>query len=77
MTKKNQKLCKIVYVREPKECYQLFISLDNGETWGLNVSCEFVHCQEHPSCGNNYLHYSIVKELSNCLELGFKYIGLF
>lgn len=72
----TKKICKIVYCREGKERYELRLSLDGGNTWGLCVSCDFLECKDYPSHGSNYLHYSIIKELSNCILFGYQYIGI-
>lgn len=69
------KLCRIVYDKK-LDCYDLEISLDGGETWGLNIRCEFVTSQEHLSSGKSFLHYGIVKELTICAQCGYTLTGM-
>ena len=73
----KQKLyCRLVYEKNEVERYTLEISTDNCVSWGVCVSCVFVHALEYPQDENNYIHYAIVKELAKCIELGYNYIGL-
>lgn len=66
---KAKNLVRIRYDGE-HDGYCMEISTDNGKSWGLSHAWRCV--PKNGETDTNYVHYSLVTELSKALDLGYQ-----
>lgn len=57
--------------RYPEGFFLEMFCPENGGSWGLMVFAECHRCAEDaPDAEKNFVHFSIMRELARCMELG-------
>lgn len=71
---KNKKYVKVAYKKETDE-FQVLISVDDGETWGLDTAyrCRLANVQKEGE-SPEYIHFSIINQLKHCVDLGYEFL---
>lgn len=73
--KKPQKMIRIRYHEGDEKFPEGFAleALHDG-SWSLMLFAPLHRCEEdEPNAEKNFIHFSIMRELANCLELGYSF----
>ena len=76
MSRTKRKTVRIRYHKGDEKWPEGFFlesfSAGNGGSWGLMVFAECHRCEEDAQdAEKNFIHFSILKELTRCIELGY------
>lgn len=63
---------RIGYVKS-KDSFDLFISSDGGDSWGMSVSSTCRRCEgQDPDAEPEFVHIGLIEELKRALALGYR-----
>ena len=66
------KQAKIVY-NEATDAFELWLRSDPDADWGFSIAAKCVPSKNDPE--TNYIHFSFMKEILKCAELGYEVFG--
>lgn len=55
-----------------EEKYELLLWNEKSCEWELDLATRFVADAKHPEAGNNFVHYHLVTEIINLVNIGYE-----